>query len=159
MRPRSMPISSRRAAHFSSSTRSATPNETWSRPTRYTVWCMSGSVSSSIAGSASKSVSYHGALTDRSRTVSATWVSGGNSVMSDSFLVGSLLALAVSRGTARATMTEAPPDLAATPLLHDALEQVRLDGAIFFRTELTEPFAFDSTPSALADQLHPGAER
>jgi AraC-like DNA-binding protein len=56
-------------------------------------------------------------------------------------------------------MTEAPPDLAATPLLHDALEQVRLEGAIFFRTELTEPFAFESTPSALADMLHPGAER
>ncbi len=56
-------------------------------------------------------------------------------------------------------MTEQPPDLAATPLLHDALEQIRLEGAIFFRTELTEPFAFESTPSALADQLHPGAER
>jgi len=56
-------------------------------------------------------------------------------------------------------MTAQPPDLAATPLLQDALEQLRLEGAIFFRTELTEPFAFESTPSALADQLHPGAER
>jgi len=56
-------------------------------------------------------------------------------------------------------MTVEPPDLAATPLLQQALEQLRLDGAIFFRTELTEPFAFESTPSALADQLHPGAER
>ncbi len=56
-------------------------------------------------------------------------------------------------------MTAEPRDLAATPLLQHALEQLRLEGAIFFRTELTEPFAFESTPSALADQLHPGAER
>ncbi len=55
-------------------------------------------------------------------------------------------------------MTAAPRDLAATPLLQHALEQLRLEGAIFFRTELTEPFAFESTPSALADQLHPGAD-
>jgi AraC-like DNA-binding protein len=56
-------------------------------------------------------------------------------------------------------MTEEPADLAATPLLRHALEQLRLEGAIFFRSELTEPFAFESTPSALADLLHPGAER
>jgi AraC-like DNA-binding protein len=56
-------------------------------------------------------------------------------------------------------MTVEPRDLAATPLLQHALEQLRLEGAIFFRTELTEPFAFESTPSALADVLHPGAER
>jgi AraC-like DNA-binding protein len=56
-------------------------------------------------------------------------------------------------------MTGEPPDLAATPLLQLALEQLRLEGAIFFRSELTEPFAFESTPSALADVLHPGAER
>jgi AraC-like DNA-binding protein len=56
-------------------------------------------------------------------------------------------------------MTVEPRDLAATPLLQQALEQLRLEGAIFFRTELTEPFAFESTPSALADVLHPGAER
>ena len=56
-------------------------------------------------------------------------------------------------------MTEAPADLAATPLLRGALEQLRLEGAIFFRSELTEPFAFESTPSALADVLHPGAQR
>jgi AraC-like DNA-binding protein len=56
-------------------------------------------------------------------------------------------------------MTEQPVDLAATPLLRDALEQLRLEGAIFFRSELTEPFAFESTPSALAELLHPGAER
>jgi AraC-like DNA-binding protein len=56
-------------------------------------------------------------------------------------------------------MTAPPPDLAATPLLDQALAQLRLEGAIFFRSELSEPFAFESTPSALADLLHPGAER
>src|SRR5205085_1531928 len=56
-------------------------------------------------------------------------------------------------------MTEAPPQLAATPeLLETALEQLRLEGAIFFRSELTEPFAFESVPLQLADALHPGAD-
>jgi AraC-like DNA-binding protein len=45
------------------------------------------------------------------------------------------------------------------PLLQTALEQLRLDGAIFFRSELSEPFAFESTPNAVAGVLHPGAER
>jgi AraC-like DNA-binding protein len=44
-------------------------------------------------------------------------------------------------------------------LLRLALEQLRLEGAIFFRSELTEGFAFESTPLALADVLHPGAKR
>ncbi len=44
-------------------------------------------------------------------------------------------------------------------VLLTALEQLRLEGAIFFRSELTEGFAFESTPAALADALHPGAER
>jgi AraC-like DNA-binding protein len=44
-------------------------------------------------------------------------------------------------------------------LLESALEQLRLDGAIFFRSQLTEPFAFESTPNAVAGVLHPGAER
>jgi AraC-like DNA-binding protein len=57
-------------------------------------------------------------------------------------------------------MTEAPPQIAATPgLLESALEQLRLEGAIFFRSELTEPFAFESVPLQLADALHPGADR
>ena len=57
-------------------------------------------------------------------------------------------------------MTEAPRQLAATPeLLHAALEQLRLEGAIFFRSELTEPFAFESVPLELAEALHPGADR
>lgn len=45
------------------------------------------------------------------------------------------------------------------PLLQAALEQLRLRGAIFFRSELTEGFAFESTPLALADALQPGAKR
>jgi hypothetical protein len=40
-----------------------------------------------------------------------------------------------------------------------ALEQLRLDGALFFRSELTEPFEFESSPLALADALVPGADR
>src|SRR5437764_3217583 len=44
-------------------------------------------------------------------------------------------------------------------LLDAALQQLRLEGAIFFRSELTEPFAFESTPLQFADALHPGAER
>jgi Cupin len=54
----------------------------------------------------------------------------------------------------------AEPDAAApSALLQSALERLRLEGAIFFRSELTEGFAFESTPLALADTLHPGAER
>ena len=57
-------------------------------------------------------------------------------------------------------MTETPPVIAAQPeLLTSALEELRLDGAIFFRSELSEPFAFESTPLAMADALHPGADR
>src|SRR3954451_8363283 len=77
-------------------------------------------------------------------------------------------------------MTEAPPMLAATlrlpvvttgdatrsnmveaprSLLESALAQLRLEGALFFRSELTEPFQFESSPLALADALHPGAQR
>ena len=44
-------------------------------------------------------------------------------------------------------------------LLQAALEQLRLEGAIFFRSELTEAFAFESTPLAIAGALHPGARR
>ena len=46
-----------------------------------------------------------------------------------------------------------------TDALGSVLDQLRLDGALFFRSELTEPFAFESTPCELADALHPGAER
>jgi AraC-like DNA-binding protein len=51
-------------------------------------------------------------------------------------------------------------DSDGTPaLLASALEQLRLEGAIFFRSELSDPFAFESTPLAMADALHPGATR
>lgn len=43
--------------------------------------------------------------------------------------------------------------------LHSTLEQLRLEGAIFFRSELTKSHAVESTPLAIADPLHPGAER
>jgi AraC-like DNA-binding protein len=43
--------------------------------------------------------------------------------------------------------------------LRSALERLRLNGALFFRSELTQPFAFESTPLALADALVPGADR
>ena len=57
-------------------------------------------------------------------------------------------------------MTEAPRHLAETPAIAQiALEGLRLDGAIFFRSELTDAFAFESTPLALADAVHPGADR
>src|SRR5689334_1360485 len=58
-------------------------------------------------------------------------------------------------------MTEAPASLAATPelVLEAALDALRLEGALFFRSGLTEPFAFDSAPCELADALHPGAHR
>src|SRR5512143_3891490 len=46
----------------------------------------------------------------------------------------------------------------APALLQAALEQLRLEGALFFRGELTEGFAFESSPATLADALHPGAE-
>jgi AraC-like DNA-binding protein len=44
-------------------------------------------------------------------------------------------------------------------LLQSALEQLRLEGAIFFRAELSEGFSFESTPLALAEALVPGAQR
>jgi AraC-like DNA-binding protein len=46
-----------------------------------------------------------------------------------------------------------------TALLDSTLDRLRLEGAIFFRSELTEAFAFESTPLALADAFHPGAQR
>ncbi len=47
----------------------------------------------------------------------------------------------------------------AASVLDAALDQLRLEGAIFFRSEFTDPFAIDSNPSAIADAIHPGAER
>ncbi len=44
-------------------------------------------------------------------------------------------------------------------LLDAALEHLRLEGAIFFRSEFTDAFEFESTPGRVAPLLHPGAER
>jgi AraC-like DNA-binding protein len=54
---------------------------------------------------------------------------------------------------------EGPGAVPQGPLLHAALQQLRLEGAIFFRSELTEGFEFESAPLALADALRPGATR
>ncbi|MBB5166132.1 AraC family transcriptional regulator [Mycobacterium sp. AZCC_0083] len=43
--------------------------------------------------------------------------------------------------------------------LRTALENLRLDGAIFFRAEFTESWAFESPLTELAGLLRPGAER
>jgi AraC-like DNA-binding protein len=52
------------------------------------------------------------------------------------------------------------PDIGPSrDLLRATLEQLRLEGAIFFRSEFTDGFAFESQPLALADSLHPGADR
>jgi AraC-like DNA-binding protein len=65
-------------------------------------------------------------------------------------------------------MTQTPQRLAATPqsasgppsdVLRSTLEQLRLEGALFFRSELTDAFAFESAPLELADSLRPGADR
>ncbi len=49
---------------------------------------------------------------------------------------------------------------ATQPVLLDAaLEHLRLEGAIFFRSELTDAFQIESTPGRVAPMLHPGAER
>ena len=68
---------------------------------------------------------------------------------------------ATSRDTVVSDVTTlaGPDGNESPPLLRSALEQLHLEGAIFFRSELTEAFAFESTPTALADALHPGAER
>ena len=44
-------------------------------------------------------------------------------------------------------------------VLSSALAHLRLEGALFFRSELTEPFEFESSPLALADALVPGTDR
>lgn len=51
----------------------------------------------------------------------------------------------------RNTSASAPLDL--------ALERLRLQGAIFFRAEFTEGWAYQSPPPELAGLLHPGARR
>jgi hypothetical protein len=43
--------------------------------------------------------------------------------------------------------------------LEAVLDRVRLDGAIFFRAELTEAWAFLSRPREYASALRPGPKR
>jgi AraC-like DNA-binding protein len=50
-------------------------------------------------------------------------------------------------------------DEARPALLHAALDQLRLDGAIFFRSELSDAFAFVSDPLEFAESIRPGAQR
>jgi len=45
------------------------------------------------------------------------------------------------------------------PVLNSTLEQLRLEGAIFFRGEFTDEFAFESAPLAFAAALTPRADR
>lgn len=62
-------------------------------------------------------------------------------------------------------MTETPQQLTQTPgpgsgpasadVLRSTLAQLRLEGALFFRSELTDGFAFESAPLELADSLRP----
>jgi len=47
----------------------------------------------------------------------------------------------------------------AATVVRSTLEQLRLEGAIFFRSEFTDGFAFESAPLELAAALHPGADR
>lgn len=56
---------------------------------------------------------------------------------------------------------QAGPNRTGSPSapLRAALEQLRLDGAIFFRSEFSEAFALEDTPADIAGLLHPGAER
>jgi AraC-like DNA-binding protein len=61
-------------------------------------------------------------------------------------------------------MTAMPDLLTETPPVPDpldsALERLRLDGAIFFRSEFTEAWCYESPPTAdVAGMLRPGAER
>ncbi|WP_426571404.1 AraC family transcriptional regulator [Aquihabitans sp. McL0605] len=55
-----------------------------------------------------------------------------------------------------AERTVATPD---PPSLDASLELIRLDGAIFFRGEFTEQWAFDSPVAEIAGIMRPGAER
>jgi AraC-like DNA-binding protein len=63
-------------------------------------------------------------------------------------------------GSEESALIAAPTQVAAapTPLL-DALERLRLDGAIFFRAEFTENWALHSPLRDMAGLIRPGAQR
>ncbi len=61
-------------------------------------------------------------------------------------------------------MTAMPEEMTRTPDsavsgLQAALEQTRLEGAIFLRAEFTENWAYESPETGLEEALHPGAAR
>ncbi len=65
-----------------------------------------------------------------------------------------------SSDTETAAMSTAHPLSITHPSpLSDALEQLRLDGAIFFRAEFTENWSFDSPLREMTGVIRPGAER
>lgn len=56
-------------------------------------------------------------------------------------------------------MTDIDAGASSPDLLRSALGRLRLEGAIFFRSQLTDGFAFESQPLDLAGALVPGAVR
>jgi AraC-like DNA-binding protein len=46
-----------------------------------------------------------------------------------------------------------------TSPIDQAFERLHLDGAIFFRAEMTEPWAYQSPPAEIAELLRPGSKR
>src|SRR3954454_3828257 len=56
-------------------------------------------------------------------------------------------------------MPDASDRARSADVLTSTLEQLRLQGAIFFRAEFTDGFAFESAPLAFADALTPRADR
>ena len=66
---------------------------------------------------------------------------------------------ASDRNAASRAVTETGVATTESAPLRAALEQLRLDGAIFFRAEFTESWTYESPPSELAGLLRPGARR
>ena len=56
-------------------------------------------------------------------------------------------------------MTVTPQPMTATPDLAAALERLRVEGAIYLRADLSEPWSYESAPAGMATVLRPGAER
>src|SRR5213596_1608839 len=56
-------------------------------------------------------------------------------------------------------MPDASDRARSADVLTSTLEQLRLEGAIFFRAEFTDEFAFESAPLAFASALTPRADR
>jgi AraC-like DNA-binding protein len=56
-------------------------------------------------------------------------------------------------------MTATPENMTDTPQLASALEKLRLEVAIFFRSHFTEKWSFESAPPEAAEMIKPGAQR